>query len=255
MNRITLHRISLALALSAAIGTATASDGAPDLSKVNGSLVAEAGRTYGDIDTVNGSITVESKAVARSVETVNGSIVIDAFANVQDVSTVNGKIVLRNGASARSIETVNGAIVGVSNLRVQKGVEAVNGSIELGAHSSIGSQVETVNGSIKLLSLTVGGGVETVNGNITVGDGTVIGGNVTVKKPSNWGMSWGKPKIPRVVLGPNSTVKGNLVFEREVELYVHSTAKYGKIVYLEAEAGKAEALKPIVFTGKEPDFK
>ena len=91
--------------------------------------------------------------------------------------------------------------------------------------------------------------------NITVGDGTVIGGNVTVKKPGNWGMSWGKPKIPRVVLGPNSTVKGNLVFEREVELYVHSTAKYGKIVYLEAEAGKAEALKPIVFTGKEPDFK
>lgn len=237
MNRITLHRISLALALSAAIGTVMAADGAPDLSKVNGSLVAEAGRTYGDIDTVNGSITVESKAVARTVETVNGSIVIDAFATVQDVGTVNGKIVLRNGASARNVEIVNGAIVGVSNLRVQKSVEAVNGSIELGAHSSIGSQVKTV------------------NGNITVGDGTVIGGNVTVKKPSNWGMSWGKPKIPRVVLGPNSTVKGNLVFEREVELYVHSTAKYGKIVYLEAEAGKAEALKPIVFTGKEPDFK
>jgi len=75
-------------------------------------------------------------------------------------------------------------------------------------------------------------------------------------------MSWGKPKVPRIVLGPNSTVKGNLVFEREVELYVHSTAKYGKIIYmvshsstLEAGASNAEALKPVVFTGKEPDFK
>ena len=181
MNRIALKRIALVLALSAVIGAAQAGDGAPDLSKVNGSLVAEAGRTYGDIDTVNGSITVEAKAVARNVETVNGSI--------------------------------------------------------------------------KLLSLNVGGGVETVNGNITVDDGSVVGGNVTVKKPSNWGMSWGKPKVPRIVLGPNSTVKGNLVFEREVELYVHNTAKYGKIIYLEAEAGKAETLKPVVFTGKEPDFK
>ena len=163
MNRISLKRLALALALSAAIGAVQAGDGAPDLSKVNGSLVAEAGRTYGNIDTVNGNI--------------------------------------------------------------------------------------------KLLALTVGGGVETFNGNITIGEDTVIGGNVTVKKPSNWGMSWGKPKVPRIVLGPNSTVKGNLVFEREVELYVHSTAKYGKIIYLEAEAGKAEALKPVVFTGKEPDFK
>ena len=262
MNRIALKRIALALALSAVIGAAQAGDGAPDLSKVNGSLVAEAGRTYGDIDTVNGSITVQAKAVARNVETVNGSIVIDSFASVQDVGTVNGKIVLRNGASARGVGTVNGAIVGVSNLRVAKSVEAVNGSIELGAHSSIGRDVETVNGSIKLLSLNVGGGVETVNGNITVDDGSVVDGNVTVKKPSNWGMSWGKPKVPRIVLGPNSTVKGNLVFEREVELYVHSTAKYGTIIYmvshsstLEAGAGNAEALKPVVFTGKEPDFK
>jgi acetyltransferase-like isoleucine patch superfamily enzyme len=106
-----------------------------------------------------------------------------------------------------------------------------------------------------LLALTVGGGVETFNGNITIGEDTVIGGNVTVKKPSVVIMGWAKPKIPRVVLGPNSTVKGNLVFEREVELYVHSAAKYGKIIYLDAEAGKAEALKPVVFSGKEPDFK
>ena len=255
MNRLTAPSVLLAFAITAALSGTALADNPPDLSKVNGSLSTDAGREYGDIDTVNGSITINSDAIARNVDTVNGSITLDTRARVDDVSTVNGRIVARNGVQARSIETVNGSIVGVSNIKIAKSVEAVNGSIEIGAGSTVGENVETVNGSILLLSMRVGGNVGTVNGNITVGDGTVIGGNVTVKKPSNWGMSWGKPKVPRIVLGPNSTVKGNLVFEREVELYVHSTAKYGKIVYLEAEAGKAEALKPIVFTGKEPDFK
>jgi DUF4097 and DUF4098 domain-containing protein YvlB len=250
-----MNRLILTLALAAALPVTQASVAAPDLSKVNGSLTAEAGRTYGDIDTVNGSITLEDKAVARNVETVNGSITLDSFARALDVSTVNGKILLRNGAAARSVETVNGSIVGVSNLRVEKTVEAVNGSIELGAHSVIGGNVETVNGNIKLLSMKVTGNVETVNGNITVGEDSVVTGHLKVSKPTGWGINWGKPKVPRIILGPNSQVLGGLIFEREVELYVHATAKYGKITYLEAEAGKAEALKPVVFTGKQPDIK
>jgi len=250
-----MKRLILAFALTAALPVAHADSDAPDLSKVNGSLTAEPGKTYGDIDTVNGSITVGDKAVAKDVETVNGSITLDAFARAQDVGTVNGKILLRNGVSTRSVETVNGAIVGVSNLRVEKSVEAVNGSIEIGAHSQIGGDVETVNGGIKLLSVKVTGNVETVNGNITVGEGSVVSGHLKVTKPTGWGINWGKPKVPRIILGPNSQVLGGLIFEREVELYVHSTAKYGKLTYLEAEAGKAEALKPIVFTGKEPDLK
>jgi hypothetical protein len=250
-----MNRPIIAFTICAVLATANAFADAPDLSKVNGSLTAESGKTYGTIDTVNGSITVEEKAFAESVETVNGSITIEALARVGEVSTVNGKIVMRNGVSAKSVETVNGSIIGVSNLRIEKGVEAVNGSIEIGASSIVGSNVETVNGSITLLSMKVNGNVETVNGNITIGENTVVGGNLKVNKPKGWGMNWGKPKIPRIVLGPNSQVMGNLIFEREVELYVHTSAKHGKITYLEAEAGKAESLKPIMFSGKEPDFK
>ena len=131
---------------------------------------------------------------------------------------------------------------------------AVNGSIEIGAHSIINSHVENVNGSIKLLAVKVLGNVETVNGSITLGENTIISGHLKVAKPSGWGINWGKPKVPRIIIGPNAQVVGNLIFEREVELYVHSTAKYGKIMYLEAEADKASSLKPIVFTGKEPTF-
>jgi hypothetical protein len=103
--------------------------------------------------------------------------------------------------------------------------------------------------------MKVTGNVETVNGNITVGEDSVVTGHLKVSKPTGWGINWGKPKVPRIILGPNSQVLGGLIFEREVELYVHATAKYGKITYLEAEAGKAEALKPVVFTGKQPDIK
>lgn len=250
-----MNRLAIVLTISTALAANLAHADAPDLSKVNGSLTAEAGRTYGDIDTVNGSISIEEKAVAQTVETVNGSITIEPLARVGEVSTVNGKIILRNGVSARSVETVNGSIIGVSNLRIEKGVEAVNGSIEIGANSLVGGNVETVNGSITLLSMKIGGNVETVNGNITIGENTVVAGHLKVNKPKGWGINWGKPKVPRIVLGPNSQIQGDLIFEREVELYVHSTAKYGKLIYLEAEAGKAEALKPIVFTGKQPDFK
>lgn len=250
MNKSPLTRIALAVALSASTGLAFANP--PSLSKVNGSLTAEAGRTYADIDTVNGSITLLSKASARDVETVNGSITMDAGAKAENVSTVNGKILLRDGVSARSVETVNGAIIGVSNIRLQHGVEAVNGSIEIGARSIINRDVETVNGSIKLLSTKVDGHVETVNGNILIGEKTTVGRYLAVRKPTGWGINWGKPRVPRIILGPNSVVSGDLIFEREVELHVHETAKYGKIVY--TLSGKPASLKPVVFSGKEPDL-
>lgn len=252
MNRLTAPSVLLAFAITAALSGTALADNPPDLSKVNGSLSADAGREYGDIDTVNGSITINSDAIARDVDTVNGSITLDTRARVDDVSTVNGRIVARNGVQARSIETVNGNIVGVSNIKIAKSVEAVNGSIEIGAGSTVGDNVETVNGSILLLSMRVGGNVGTVNGNITLGTDAQVERNLTVRKPTGWGFNWGKPKVPRIILGPNSVVKGNLVFEREVELYVHTTAKYGEIKLTDKEAS---TVKPIVFSGKEPDIK
>lgn len=249
-----MNRLVLAVALAVALPAAYADSDAPDLSKVNGSLVAKAGQAYGDIDTVNGSISVEEKATARDVETVNGEITVNAGANLRDVSTVNGGIILRTGARARTVETVNGSIIGVSNLRVEQGVEAVNGSIEIGANSVIKTHVENVNGSIKLLAVKVMGNVETVNGNINLGENTVVSGNLKVSKPTGWGINWGKPKIPRIIIGPNAHVAGTLIFEREVELYVHNTSKFGKIQYFNAEDGKPGTLKPIVYTGKNPEF-
>ena len=42
-------------------------------------------------------------------------------------------------------------------------------------------------------------------------------------------MGWGKQRPPRIVIGPNAVVDGPLVFEREVTLYVHDSARIGKV--------------------------
>jgi hypothetical protein len=39
----------------------------------------------------------------------------------------------------------------------------------------------------------------------------------------------GKRQPPRIVIGPNAVVEGALVFEREVTLYVHDSARIGKV--------------------------
>jgi DUF4097 and DUF4098 domain-containing protein YvlB len=202
------------LVLLAALTLALPALAADDISKVNSSIRVDAGTEAGDLETVNGGIRVSEGAGAKHVETVNGSVRLE------------------RGARAESVETVNGGIELGENAIVTAEIEAVNGSIELATGAESGSDVSNVNGSISIRGARVGGRVETVNGNITVTDGARVVGGIKVEKPSGW--SWGKQRPPRIVIGPDSEVGGELVFEREVELYVHSSAKVGAVSGAEA---------------------
>jgi len=54
-----------------------------------------------------------------------------------------------------------------------------------------------------------------------------VRGQLRVEEPEgNWFSR--KQRLPRVVIGAGSVVEGELVFEREVELYVHPDARVGK---------------------------
>ncbi len=181
-----------------------------DIDKVNGSIVAEAGRTYGELDTVNGGIRVERGAVAESAETVNGGITLEEDARIETVETVNGGIKLGAGAA------------------VAGNASTVNGGVRLDEGGRIGGRVSTVNGMIELERAQIERGITTVNGDITIGEGSTVRGGIHVEKPSGW-FNWGKQRKPRIVIGPNATVEGELRFEREVELYVSESAKVGKI--------------------------
>ena len=209
-----MNRTLLFTVLLAAAGVAHAHDEQRirDIDKVNGSITAEAGQFYGDLSTVNGGIDLQRGA------------------KVEDVETVNGGIEAGDEVVARSVSTVNGGIRFGQRAQVDGDVETVNGGIFFDRGSNVRRGVSTVNGGIGLVDTDLGGGIETVNGDITVGVGSHVKGGIRVEKPTgNWGLRMGKPKVPRIVIGPNAVVEGNLVFEREVTLHVHQSARIGNV--------------------------
>jgi len=182
------------------------------IEKVNGAIRTEAGVAYGDLQTVNGSIRVASGASAQDVETVNGSITIEDQARVGSAEAVNGSITAQAGAL------------------IDRGLETVNGSITLGEASVVAERIETVNGGIRLKGASVGGGIETTNGDIEVLAGSRVQGGILVRKPGGSWFSSNRPRVPKVTIGANSVVEGDLVFEREVELIVDPSAKIGQVI-------------------------
>ncbi len=198
----------LAISLCLAPGAAVA---ARSIDKVNGAIRTEAGTDYDTLETVNGSIHVARGVHARGVETVNGGIELDEQSRVGDASTVNG------GISAGRDVIVEGDL------------ETVNGGISTDAGSEVIGKVETVNGGIQLRATRVGAGIETVNGDIEVLDGSTVKGGIIVRKPNTGWFSTQKLRVPRVVIGANSVVEGELLFEREVDLQVDPTAKIGRV--------------------------
>lgn len=205
----------LGLALLLALPT-TAVMAQADISKVNGSITVEDGQAAGELSTVNGSIRIGANARTGEAETVNGSIQAKENVQLGALSTVNGSIRLEDGA------------------RVSGDVETVNGGIFVDRGGNVQGDVETVNGAIGLVDTDVGGGLETVNGDVTVGVDSHVRGGLRYIKPKGSFIRIGKQRIPRVVIGRNARVDGPLVFEREVVLYVHSSAKTGPITGAQA---------------------
>jgi hypothetical protein len=113
-------------------------------------------------------------------------------------------------------------------VRVADNAETVNGGLTFGFHSAIRGDLSTVNGGIKIQQTEVGGDISTVSGDITVGAKSHVRGGIVVEKPR--GVSWGKQRTPRIIVGPQAIVDGTLRFDRTVELFVHPTAKIGPVV-------------------------
>ena len=205
MRTLTLVAVLLASPVLSAKGV--------DIDKVNGSIRTDAGTQYGELETVNGSISIDAGVSADSASTVNGGIDVD------DKATVG------------SLETVNGGIDVGEAVEISHDVATVNGGIGLDRGTRVHGKVETVNGRIELDAAEVGQGLGTVNGDITVGADSIVRGGIKVEKPNNGWFSWGNSprKPPRIVIGPNAVVEGALVFEHEVQLFVHDSARIGPV--------------------------
>lgn len=213
MNRSLLLVVLLALSGAAAAHEAAKPGRGQDIDKVNSSITADAGQTYGDLSTVNGGITIGTGA------------------RIEDVETVNGSIRAEDDVHSRSMSTVNGGIHVGARAQIDGGIETVNGGIFIDRGSKVARGVETVNGAIGMVDTELGGDIKTVNGDITVGVGSHVKGGIHVEKPNRgWsGFRIGKPKIPRILIGPGAVVEGPMVFEREVTLFVHASARVASV--------------------------
>lgn len=212
-----------------------------DISKVNGSIHVTAGSTPGDVGTVNGAIRIDDGVTARNVETVNGSVTVGRDAVVEGVESVNGGVTLGANARAERVETVNGTMRIATGAQISGDVTAVNSSMTLEQNAQVRGDLENVNGRMTLKGARVGGRLKTVAGDITVGPGSHVQGGILVEKPDfNW--SRRNNRKPRIVIGPDAVIEGDLRFERDVDLFVSDRAKIGRV----------EGAKAVTFSGAEP---
>lgn len=212
---------------------------------INKSIRIDADRHAEGASTVNGSITVGSGAtVSGSLETVNGTIRIDENAIVEDAETVNGSVKVASGVTAGDIGSVNGAIRIGENVTINGEVSVVNGKIGVESGSKISEDVSNVNGEIKIAGAEIGGDLSTVSGDVSLDEDAFLRGNLTIEKPSSWGKN--RSRKPKIIIGPGSRVGGEIVAEREVELYISDTAEVGGV------SGVMSIDQAVRFSGKRP---
>ncbi len=218
------------------------------MASVNKSIRIGDGEQTGSLSSVNGSITVGNSAIVDGeVETTNGSISIGDNVRFQTAETTNGRIRIGSGAMTNSIDTVNGQISVGENASIQGSVETVNGGIHLSRGSTVGEDVGTVNGSLSVEGTDVGGDLSTVMGSVELTEGSIVRGDVIIRKSKSWGFNWGgRNKKPKVIIGPNSQVLGNIVAEQEIELYISDSASVGGVT---GEVSLADAVR---FSGERP---
>jgi len=215
---------------------------------VNSSVeIADGASHDGDANTINGAVEIGDDAIVKGdVGNVNGSIRIGSNSTVNEVGNVNGSIRIGNGSSASSLESVNGSITLGDEVTAEGDVGSVNGNITGGLSVQIGGEVATVNGTVTLdtgssvaetistsngsirLTGTRAASLETRNGSIDLREGTRIDGRILIKEAQN---SRGRPEV---YIGANVEVAGPLVFEQDVDLYIHENARVGEIQGAEA---------------------
>ena len=214
---------------------------------VNKSIKIAADSRAEGASTINGSISVGSGAtVTGALETVNGAIRIDENAVIEDAETVNGSVKIASGVKAEDISSVNGTIRIGEKVTINGEVSVVNGKIGVDSGSTISEDVSNVNGEIKIAGAEIGGDLSTVNGDVSLIDGAVLRGNLTIEKPGGWSGGKNKSRKPKIIIGPGSRVDGEIVAEREVQLYISDTAEVGGV------SGVMSMDQAVRFSGKRP---
>jgi cytoskeletal protein CcmA (bactofilin family) len=152
---------------------------------------------------------------------------------------VNGGIHIEPRGSATSIDAINGGIQ-VQGGQVKGAIHTVNGGLDIRNGAEVSGDVANVNGGIHVVDSHVLGSIHTANGDVNLGPNAHIDGDVIIEQDNS--SHFGDYCPPEVVVGPGSSVKGKLHFERKVRLYVSDRATIGPV----------DGAQPVKFSGDRP---
>lgn len=223
-----LMRLTPRAAFTLAVLVASASLAACDAA-LNGDLIVPAAAVdqRGGL-TVNGRIAVGAEAeVDGDLRTVNGDAEVGAGSRLHDLSVVNGRVRIADGVQLGRVACVNGDVT--LGMRVKAGgdVATVNGRLQVGGGSIVDGDARTVNGPLELRGATVRGAVENHAGDVRLLDGTLVEGDLRLAPPDQPGRPDPQPDV--IVIGVGAQVRGTVRAERPVRLFVHPSARLGKV--------------------------
>lgn len=121
---------------------------------------------------------------------------------------------------SRSVLVPSGVAAGV--------IDTGSGEVEL-VGTRVEGKVDTGSGDISLTDSVIGDDLVTSAGRVTLAGASVVEGDLIVRKPKCWGLCWGNDQPTRVVIGASASVVGDIRIEREAELWVHESARIGRV--------------------------
>jgi DUF4097 and DUF4098 domain-containing protein YvlB len=213
----------------------------------SGDVIVETGAVTRNIDTGSGSVELSPGASSGRIDTGSGSVRMGADAQARVIDTGSGSIRLASGARTEAIDTGSGSIRGADRVLIDGDIDTGSGAVELGSGSTVRGNIDTGSGSVELTGVIVEGKIDTGSGDITLIDcqlrddlvstrgevklegSTHVGGDLIIRKSKCWGFCWGENEPTRVVVGAGASVAGEIRSERETELWVHQSARIGKV--------------------------
>lgn len=214
----------------------------------SGQVELAAGASAGRIDTGSGSVRLGNNTQAGAIDTGSGGIEIGSDVHVEGIDTGSGDV--RGGDRVivdGRIDTGSGSVSFGAGSSIRGDIDTGSGSVRLGAGSAVSGGIDTGSGEVQIEGTRVGGKVDTGSGDITLADSRVDGdlatstgrvtlsgnsvvtGDLIVRKSKCWGLCWGNDRPTRIVIGASASVIGEIRIEREAELWVHETARIGRV--------------------------
>lgn len=197
-----------------------------------GAAPAECGQGVTGADTDLGVLResnsfIEGDRAGVKQSSIHAPIVLRPGARLGAADGVHSSISVGPGAWLGNGESINGKIQVCSEGRTGP-LTTVNGAILLLPAAQVDGDIETQNGAIEAEAATIRGSLRGGGGDITL-RGTQVTGDIRIGPARKRLFGGGNKALPRIVLGPGAVVEGDLVFEREVELFVHVDAKIGEV--------------------------